>query len=32
MIAHWASLVPGAAVAFPECLELEAQSRFVEKK
>jgi N6-L-threonylcarbamoyladenine synthase len=32
MIAHWASRVPELAVAFPECLGLDAQSRFVEKK
>ena len=32
MIAHWASLVPDRKVEFPECLSLDAQSRFVEKK
>lgn len=32
MVAHWAALVPDKKVSFPECLELDAQSRFVEKK
>jgi N6-L-threonylcarbamoyladenine synthase len=32
MIANWASRVPDIAVEFPECLNLDAQSRFVEKK
>lgn len=32
MIAHWASLVPEKKVNFPECLTLDAESRFVEKK
>lgn len=32
MVAHWASRVPELAVEFPECLGLDAQSRFVEKK
>lgn len=32
MIAHYASLVPEKKVAFPECLSLDAQSRYVEKK
>lgn len=32
MIAHYASLVPQNRVNFPECLSLDAQSRFVEKK
>lgn len=32
MVAHWASRVPELAVNFPECLGLDAQSRFVEKK
>lgn len=32
MIANWASRVPELAVSFPECLSLDAQSRFVEKK
>jgi N6-L-threonylcarbamoyladenine synthase len=32
MIAHYAALVPEKKVAFPECLSLDAQSRFVEKK
>lgn len=32
MIAHWAALVPQEKVTFPECLDLDAQSRFVEKK
>jgi N6-L-threonylcarbamoyladenine synthase len=32
MVAHYASLVPQNRVEFPECLSLDAQSRFVEKK
>lgn len=32
MIANWAARVPENAVEFPECLGLDAQSRFVEKK
>jgi N6-L-threonylcarbamoyladenine synthase len=32
MIANWASRVPEISVSFPECLSLDAQSRFVEKK
>jgi N6-L-threonylcarbamoyladenine synthase len=32
MVAHYAALVPQNAVPFPECLSLDAQSRFVEKK
>lgn len=32
MIANWAALVPHRKVEFPECLGLDAQSRFVEKK
>lgn len=32
MIANWAARVPELAVPFPECLELDAKSRFVEKK
>lgn len=32
MVAHYASLVPQNKVNFPECLSLDAQSRFVEKK
>ncbi len=32
MVANWASRVPELAVSFPECLGLDAQSRFVEKK
>jgi N6-L-threonylcarbamoyladenine synthase len=32
MVANWASRVPGLAVQFPECLGLDAQARFVEKK
>jgi N6-L-threonylcarbamoyladenine synthase len=31
MIAHWAHLAPGEAVAFPECLGLDARGRAVEK-
>ncbi|MGE3608506.1 MAG: tRNA (adenosine(37)-N6)-threonylcarbamoyltransferase complex transferase subunit TsaD [Bacteriovoracaceae bacterium] len=32
MIANWAARVPELRVSFPECLSLDAQSRFVEKK
>lgn len=32
MIAHYASLIPEKKVAFPECLSLDAESRFLEKK
>ncbi len=32
MIANWASRVPHVTSLFPECLSLDAQSRFVEKK
>lgn len=32
MVAHYASLVPENSVPFPQCLSLDAQSRFVEKK
>lgn len=32
MVANWASRVPELKVNFPECLGLDAQSRFVEKK
>jgi N6-L-threonylcarbamoyladenine synthase len=32
MVANWASRVPDLAVQFPECLGLDAQARFVEKK
>jgi N6-L-threonylcarbamoyladenine synthase len=32
MIANWAARVPEIRVNFPECLNLDAQSRFVEKK
>lgn len=32
MVANWASRVPELQVAFPECLGLDARSRFVEKK
>lgn len=32
MVANWAARVPDLAVSFPECLGLDAQSRFVEKK
>lgn len=32
MIANWAARVPDLAVHFPACLELDAQSRFLEKK
>lgn len=32
MIAHYASLVPQNRVNFPDCLSLDAQSRYVEKK
>jgi tRNA A37 threonylcarbamoyltransferase TsaD len=32
MIANWASRVPELAINFPDCLLLDAQNRFVEKK
>lgn len=32
MVANWASRVPELAISFPECLELDARSKFVEKK
>lgn len=32
MIANWAARVPQLSKQFPECLEVDAQSRFVEKK
>lgn len=32
MVANWAARVPQLAVNFPQCLSLDAQSRFVEKK
>jgi N6-L-threonylcarbamoyladenine synthase len=32
MIAHYASRVPQQSVPFPECLKIDAQSRYVEKK
>ncbi len=32
MIANWAARVPELTVQFPECLTLDAQSKFVEKK
>lgn len=32
MVANWAARVPELAVNFPECLSLDAQSRYVEKK
>ena len=32
MIANWAARVPELAVNFPECLSLDAQSRYVEKR
>ncbi len=32
MVANWAARVPELAIAFPECLTLDARSRFVEKK
>jgi N6-L-threonylcarbamoyladenine synthase len=32
MIANWAARVPELSKQFPECLEVDAQSRFVEKK
>lgn len=32
MVANWAARVPQMKVSFPECLGLDAQSRFVEKK
>ena len=32
MVANWAARVPELLVSFPECLSLDAQSRYVEKK
>lgn len=32
MVANWAARVPELSVSFPECLGLDARSRFVEKK
>lgn len=32
MVANWASRVPELSIGFPECLSLDAQSRYVEKK
>lgn len=32
MIAHWAALNPELRIPFPECLEIDARSQFVEKK
>lgn len=32
MVANWAARVPELSVPFPECLSLDAQNRFVEKK
>lgn len=32
MVAHYASRIPHLAVSFPECLSLDAQSRYVEKR
>jgi N6-L-threonylcarbamoyladenine synthase len=32
MVANWAARVPHLAMSFPECLSLDAKSRFVEKK
>lgn len=32
MVANWAARVPELAIPFPHCLELDAQSRFLEKK
>lgn len=32
MVANWAARVPELSMSFPECLSLDAQSRFVEKK
>ncbi len=32
MVANWAAKVPELKVTFPECLTIDAQSRFVEKK
>jgi N6-L-threonylcarbamoyladenine synthase len=32
MIAHWAARTPELGLPFPECLSLDAKSRFVEKK
>jgi len=31
MIAHWATLVPELSLSFPDCLTLDARSKFVEK-
>jgi N6-L-threonylcarbamoyladenine synthase len=32
MVANWAGRVPELSVSFPDCLSLDAQSRYVEKK
>ena len=32
MVANWAALVPDLKIPFPECLGLDARSRFMEKK
>lgn len=32
MVANWAALVPEHRISFPDCLSVDAQSRFVEKK
>ena len=32
MIANWAARVPENAISYPECLELDAKNRFLEKK
>jgi N6-L-threonylcarbamoyladenine synthase len=32
MVAHWAAIAPEASIPYPECLSLDAQSKFVEKK
>lgn len=32
MVANWGARVPDLKISFPECLELDARSRFVEKK
>ncbi len=32
MVANWGARVPQLKISFPECLELDARSRFVEKK
>jgi N6-L-threonylcarbamoyladenine synthase len=32
MVANWASRVPELSIGFPECLSLDAQARYVEKK